>query len=168
MARIGEKAPLARKRLIQSLQHAVERGGEPGHLIIRSLSVQYSAVVFGLGGALLALVFFAIRRMLRNQTMTQYVITGEPVFVDGVLVGRVPVLQENDLRTLESLFNEHVLEELARAFVVLKGCRNRIGEVVVVSVASMAHQLAVNGEELIRHILINTFSVALERDGVDR
>lgn len=78
------------------------------------LSVQYSAVVFGLGGALLALVFFAIRRMLRNQTMTQYVITGEPVYVDGVLVGRVPTLQEHELRTLESLFNEHVLDELAR------------------------------------------------------
>ncbi len=78
------------------------------------LSVQYSAVVFGLGGALLALVFFAIRRMLRNQTMTQYVITGEPVFVDGVLIGRVPTLQEHELRTLESLFNEHVLDELAR------------------------------------------------------
>ncbi len=78
------------------------------------LSVQYSAVVFGIGGALLALVFFAIRRMLRNQTMTQYVITGEPVFVEGVLIGRVPTLQEHELRTLEALFNEHVLAQLAR------------------------------------------------------
>ncbi len=78
------------------------------------LSIQYSAVVFGLGGALLGLVYLAIRRMLRNQTMTQYVVTGEPVYVEGVLVGRVPTLQEQDLRTLESLFNEHVLDELAR------------------------------------------------------
>lgn len=82
------------------------------------LSVQYSAVVFGLGGALLGLVYLAIRRMLRGQTMVQYVITGEPVYVDGVFVGRVPTLREQELRTLESLFNEHVLEELAR-FTVL-------------------------------------------------
>ncbi len=78
------------------------------------LSVQYSAVVFGLGGGLLGIVFLAIRKMLREQTMTGYVITGQPVYVDGVLVGQVPTLQEHELRTLESMFNEHVLNELAR------------------------------------------------------
>ena len=78
------------------------------------MSVQYSAVVFGLGGALLGLVYIAIRRMLRQQTMIQYIITGEPVYVEGVLIGHVPTLQEAELRTLESLFNEHVLDELAR------------------------------------------------------
>jgi signal transduction histidine kinase len=82
------------------------------------LSVQYSAVLFGLGGGLLGLVYLAIRRMLQQQTMTQYVITGEPVYVDGVLIGRVPTLQQHELRTLESLFNEHVLNELARFTVV--------------------------------------------------
>ncbi len=78
------------------------------------LSVQYSAVVFGLGGALLGLVYIAIRRMLRQQTMIQYIVAGEPVYVEGVLIGHVPTLQEHELRTLESLFNEHVLNELAR------------------------------------------------------
>lgn len=78
------------------------------------LSVQYSAVVFGLGGALLALVYLAIRQNLRSQTMATYVITGEPVYVNGELIGYVPALQEQEIRTLESLFNEHVLEELAR------------------------------------------------------
>jgi signal transduction histidine kinase len=78
------------------------------------LSVQYSAVVFGLGGALLALVYIGLREMLRRDTMTHYVITGEPVYVDGELIGTVPALAEQELRTLESLFNEHVLEELAR------------------------------------------------------
>jgi len=78
------------------------------------LSVQYSAVVFGLGGALLALVYLGFREMLRRDTMTHYVITGEPVYVDGELVGTVPALAEQELRTLESLFNEHVLDELAR------------------------------------------------------
>lgn len=78
------------------------------------LSVQYSAVVFGLGGALLALVYLGLREMLRRDTMTHLVVTGEPVYVNGDLVGTIPQLAEHELRTLEALFNEHVLEELAR------------------------------------------------------
>ena len=78
------------------------------------LSVQYSLMVFGLGGALLGIVYLAIRNNLRSQTMTQYVIAGEPVYVGGELIGQVPTLEERELRTLESLFNEHVLNELAR------------------------------------------------------
>ena len=78
------------------------------------LSVQYSAVVFGLGGALLGLVYLAIRRMLQAQTITQYVVRGEPVFVDGVQVDVMPRLEASEWRTLESLFNEYVLNQLAR------------------------------------------------------
>jgi signal transduction histidine kinase len=78
------------------------------------LSVQYSAVVFGLGGALLGLVYLAIRRMLHAQTMTQYVIRGEPVMVNGVQVDVMPRLEAAEWRTLESLFNEFVLNQLAR------------------------------------------------------
>ncbi|MEX1124858.1 MAG: hypothetical protein WEE53_04250, partial [Acidimicrobiia bacterium] len=73
------------------------------------LSVQYSAVVFGLGGALLGLVYLAIRRMLQAQTITQYVVRGEPVVVNGVQVDVMPRLEAWELRTLESLFNELVL-----------------------------------------------------------
>lgn len=78
------------------------------------LSVQYSAVVFGLGGALLGLVYLALRRMLHAQTMTQFVIRGEPVFVNGVQVDVMPTLEAAEWRTLESLFNEFVLNQLAR------------------------------------------------------
>jgi signal transduction histidine kinase len=56
--------------------------------------------------------------MLRRDTMTHYVITGEPVYVDGELIGTVPQLAEHEMRTLESLFNEHVLEELARFTII--------------------------------------------------
>lgn len=81
------------------------------------LSVQYSAVVFGLGGALLGLVYLAARRALSAQTITQFVIRGEPVVIDGVR--RVmPTLEEREWRTLESLFNEHVLNQLARYTIV--------------------------------------------------
>jgi signal transduction histidine kinase len=82
------------------------------------LSVQYSAVVFGLGGALLGLVYFAIRRMLHAQTITQYIVRGEPVVVNGVQVDVMPTLEAWEWRTLESLFNEHVLNQLARYIIV--------------------------------------------------
>jgi signal transduction histidine kinase len=78
------------------------------------LSVQYSAVVFGLGGALLGLVYLALRRWLRSQTMTQYVWTGRPVFRDGVQIGVVPSLEAHEMRMIESVYNEIVLNEVAR------------------------------------------------------
>ncbi len=81
------------------------------------LSVQYSAVVFGLGGALLGLVYFAARRALSAQTITRIVVRGEPVVIDGVQ-RFVPTIEERELRTLESLFNEYVLNELARYTIV--------------------------------------------------
>lgn len=77
------------------------------------LSVQYSAVVFGLGGALLGLVYLGLRRGLRAQTMTQLVFRGEPITVNGVRVDVVR-LQPAQVRTLESVFNEIVLNQLAR------------------------------------------------------
>jgi signal transduction histidine kinase len=78
------------------------------------LSVQYSAIVFGLGGALLGLVYLAIRRYLRAQTLTQFVWTGRPVFQDGVQIGVVPSLQAHEFRMIESVYAEIVLNEVAR------------------------------------------------------
>ena len=78
------------------------------------LSVQYSAIVFGLGGALLGLVYLAIRRMLHAQTITQYVVRGQPVVVNGVQVDVMPRLEAWEWRTVESLVNEHILNQLAR------------------------------------------------------
>ena len=78
------------------------------------LSVQYSAVVFGLGAALLGLVYLAIRRYLRAQTMTTYVWTGRPVFQDGTQIGVIPSLEAQEVRMIESVYNEIVLNEVAR------------------------------------------------------
>ena len=53
------------------------------------LSVQYSAVVFGLGGAILGLVYWALQRELRSQTMMARIQTGQRVGrSDGELVIR--------------------------------------------------------------------------------
>lgn len=82
------------------------------------LSVQYSAVVFGLGGALLGLVYLAIQRWLKSQTMTGHIITGQRVTLgDGrtVIISRI---SEGEMRALETVFNEMVLEGVARFTII--------------------------------------------------
>jgi signal transduction histidine kinase len=82
------------------------------------LSVQYTAIVFGLGGALLGLVYLALRNWLRGQTMTQYVWSGRPVVVDGVEVGVLPTLATREVRMIESVYNEIVLNQVAKWTIV--------------------------------------------------
>lgn len=77
------------------------------------LSVQYSALVFGLGGAILGLVYLAIRTGLRNETMTRYVVGGKAVEVDGGVV-IIPQLLEQEYLAIETVYNEIVLTEMAR------------------------------------------------------
>lgn len=78
------------------------------------LSVQYSAIVFGLGGALLGLVYLGLQYWFRNQSMNRYVISGEPVMVDGEVIGMVPDLTDHDMAMIETVYNEIVLDEVAR------------------------------------------------------
>jgi signal transduction histidine kinase len=82
------------------------------------LSVQYSAIVFGLGGALLGLVYLALRNWLRGQTMTQYVWSGRPVMQDGVQIGVLPSLAAREVRMIQSVYNEIVLNEVAKATIL--------------------------------------------------
>lgn len=78
------------------------------------LSVQYSALVFGLGGGLLGLVYLAIQRWLRSQTMMATVITGQRVvLLDGTVV-LVPEMKEIEARAIESIYNEIVLDRVAQ------------------------------------------------------
>jgi signal transduction histidine kinase len=78
------------------------------------LSVQYSALVFGIGGALLSLVYIAVRSWLHNQSMTRYVISGEPVRINNDLVGFVPDLTDHEMFMIETVYNDIVLNEVAR------------------------------------------------------
>jgi signal transduction histidine kinase len=78
------------------------------------LSVQYSAVVFGLGGALLGLVYLAVRRGLQSQTMTQYVWAGRRVTLPNGREVILGPLREVEVRAIESIYNEVVLNEVAR------------------------------------------------------
>ena len=78
------------------------------------LSVQYSAVVFGLGGAVLGLVYLALQRELRSQTMTSVIVTGQRVVLSDGRVVIMPPLEEVERRAIESVYNEMVLNRVAQ------------------------------------------------------
>ncbi len=84
------------------------------------LSVMYSAAVFGLGGFALGAVYLLIRANLRSQTMNALVVAGQQVRVGTQLV-IVPRLAQEEVRTLESIFDEFVLNELARQMLFALG-----------------------------------------------
>lgn len=78
------------------------------------LSVQYSALVFGIGGALLGLVYLATQTGLRSQTMMAHLWTGRQVVLDTGQVFILPHYEEVEVRAIESIYNEIVLNEVAR------------------------------------------------------
>ena len=85
------------------------------------LSIQYSALVFGLGGGLLGLVYLALQRWLRSQTMMATVITGQRVvLLDGTVV-LIPEMKEIEARAIESIYNEIVLDRVAQFTLIALG-----------------------------------------------
>ena len=78
------------------------------------LSALYSAVVFGLGGLILAALYIAVRWQLTRQTETRLVIRGQQVQLGQFNLIVDPRLEEAQVRTLESMFNQFVLDQLAR------------------------------------------------------
>jgi signal transduction histidine kinase len=82
------------------------------------LSVQYSALVFGLGGGLLGLVYLATQRWLRNQTMMATVITGQKVVIIEGRAVIVPEMAEIEARAIESIYNEIVLDRVAQFILI--------------------------------------------------
>ncbi len=78
------------------------------------LSVQYSAVVFGLGGALLGLVFLAIRQWLSSQTMTRQMLTRDIVVLpDGRFIS-MPQLREMEIQAIDNYVSGIVLDQVAK------------------------------------------------------
>ncbi len=82
------------------------------------LSVQYSAVVFGLGGAVLGVVYLALRQWLRSQTMTTVIVTGQRVVLNDGRVVIMPHLEEIEMRAIESVYNELVLNRVAQFSII--------------------------------------------------
>ncbi|MEX1043261.1 MAG: HAMP domain-containing sensor histidine kinase [Acidimicrobiia bacterium] len=72
-----------------------------------------SAVVFGIGGLALGVVYLAVLDAVRGLTMTQRVVTGgRTVEIDGTIVF-LPQIEEQQIRTLESLVREFILNQVA-------------------------------------------------------
>lgn len=87
----------------------------PGWQSIRfRLSVQYSALVFGLGGALLGLVYLAVQRGIRSETMMVHLWEGRRVPLESDQVFVLPHYDEVEVRAIETIYNEVVLNEVAR------------------------------------------------------
>ncbi|HET9260022.1 MAG TPA: HAMP domain-containing sensor histidine kinase [Acidimicrobiia bacterium] len=78
------------------------------------LSVQYSALVFGLGGALLGLVYLAIQSGLSSQEMMTHLWEGRVVTLDGGAEVVLPHYSESEVQAIESIYNQIVLDEVAR------------------------------------------------------
>ena len=82
------------------------------------LSALYSAVAFGVGGIVLGLVYAAFRWQLTRQTETRMIVRGRQIVLGEYTLIIDPRLEEAQVRTLESLFNQFVLEQLARYIII--------------------------------------------------
>lgn len=72
-----------------------------------------SAVVFGIGGLSLGVVYLAVLDTVRGLTMTRRVVTGgHTVEIDGTTL-LFPQIEEQQIRTLESLVREFILNQVA-------------------------------------------------------
>ena len=81
------------------------------------LSVQYSAVVFGLGTALLGLVYLSVQNQLRAQTVTAQFLSERTVILATGETVVLPSLEQIEVTAIESVFREVVLGEVARFMV---------------------------------------------------
>jgi signal transduction histidine kinase len=83
------------------------------------LSWLTSAVVFGIGGLALGVVYLAVLDTVRGLTMTRQVITGgQAVDVNGATV-LFPQIEEQQIRTLESIVREFILNQVAAVTLIV-------------------------------------------------
>lgn len=85
------------------------------------LSVQYSALVFGIGGALLGLVYLATEHGLTSQTMMKHLWEGRLVTFEDGTVFALPHYTENEVHAIETIYNQIVLDEVARFILMALG-----------------------------------------------
>lgn len=91
------------------------------HSIRFRLSVQYSALVFGLGGALLGLVYLAVERGLQSQEMMTEMWEGRVVVLESGATFVLPHYAESEMKAIETIYNDVVLNQVARFTVIAVG-----------------------------------------------
>lgn len=80
-----------------------------------------SAVAFGIGGLALGVVYFAVLDTVRGLTMTRRVVTGGHVIELGGTTILLPQVEEQQIRTLESLVREFILNQVAGVMLIVLG-----------------------------------------------
>lgn len=147
------------------------------------LSVQYSALVFGIGGALLGLVYLATERGLTSQTMMTHLWEGRRVVLDSGQVFVLPHYDEAEVHAIESIYNKVVLDEVARFILmalallfllsiivgwIMSGrVLKPVGEITTVAqeiqASDLSRRIALEGPDDELKRLANTFDDMLER-----
>jgi len=147
------------------------------------LSVQYSALVFGLGGALLGLVYLAVQRGLRSQAMMAHLWEGRRVILESGQVVILPSYREVEVRAIESIYNEIVLDQVARftflavgllfllsivvGWVMSGRVLKPVGEITTVAheiqASDLSRRIALQGPDDELKRLADTFDEMLER-----
>jgi signal transduction histidine kinase len=147
------------------------------------LSVQYSALVFGLGGALLGLVYLAVQRGLRSQAMMAHLWEGRRVILESGQVVVLPSYREVEVRAIESIYNEIVLDEVAKftflaigllfllsivvGWVMSGRVLKPVGEITTVAheiqASDLSRRIALQGPDDELKRLADTFDEMLER-----
>ena len=85
------------------------------------LSVQYSALVFGLGGALLGLLYLAVERELQSPGMMTEMWEGREVVLADGSVYELGSYSELEVKAIETIYNEIVLNEVTRYTLIAIG-----------------------------------------------
>lgn len=80
-----------------------------------------SAVAFGIGGLALGVVYFAVLDTVRGLTMTRRVVTGGHVIELGGTTILLPQVEEQQIRTLESIVREFILNQVAGVMLIVLG-----------------------------------------------
>ena len=131
------------------------------------LSIQYSALVFGIGGGLLAILYFLNRRWLQSQTMMAQVVTGQRVvLVDGSVVV-MPQIKEVEARAIESIYNEIVLDRVAKTTLVAIGALFLLSIVVGWIMSGRVLKPVAEITSVAREIQASDLSRRIDLDGPD-
>lgn len=85
------------------------------------LSVQYSALVFGLGGALLGLVYLAVERGLASQEMMTEMWQGRVVLLENGVPYELGYYAEAEVKAIETIYSDIVIDRVARYTLVAIG-----------------------------------------------
>lgn len=82
------------------------------------ISVQYSAIVFGLGGALIGLIYLAVLSQLSVSPAPADSISGRTIVLDTGELVTIPEMSELEIRAVETMFRDTVLSEVGRYSVI--------------------------------------------------